>query len=564
MELVKGQNITLPSTQGLVIDIGWRSLATDLNLKANAVYVGSIDSTQKTLSQNHLIDIQNQTLSPHVSRDKDGRHYILDLEKLANHMSSFTLLLMLPKKSAYDFSKVANLQGFISTKEGNKLANIKIDDYQAHTNAMSLIEIYKHKQQWKLKLVCQEFKQDYQYLADHYNFISLSDAKRTEPVIEKVAIPEPNHHQTQPNMSDNARELAPHTLREGVSLDMGESLSLTDHFNHIRQITWKVRCLPALNDIKLSVLALDNDNKMQAIEDYVYQHNPVLKGGGVTLEADTDNSPQAAIHFDKLSDKVHKLYLIATRANDTKRFSSADVIQTKLHSSATELNVCRFSLASVDKNYNAVILLELYRHNSQWKVKAVGQGYAKGIQAIGEAYGFSAPKHRSKNVATKPIPHNSTNSANTNQSGEQNSNSTIAPDQTIPATTGRLGIAMCILAVFTLPTSLASPFMLIVTLALVSFGIYSIKQARSAATKTLAEHNERFVLNLIAQNNYHITPFEIAAQHTITVEQATKILDELCAKGAGKLSSNDSGSLVYQFDSIKAQNTTSVKQSPTW
>ncbi|MCR7475556.1 TerD family protein, partial [Pseudomonas aeruginosa] len=32
---------------------------------------------------------------------------------------------------------------------------------------------------------------------------------------------------------------------------------------------------------------------------------------------------------------------------------------------------------------------ELYRHNSEWKFRAVGQGYAGGLKALANGYGLT-------------------------------------------------------------------------------------------------------------------------------------------------------------------------------
>ncbi|MCR7566066.1 TerD family protein, partial [Pseudomonas aeruginosa] len=37
----------------------------------------------------------------------------------------------------------------------------------------------------------------------------------------------------------------------------------------------------------------------------------------------------------------------------------------------------------------AMIFAELYRHNSEWKFRAVGQGYAGGLKALANGYGLT-------------------------------------------------------------------------------------------------------------------------------------------------------------------------------
>ncbi|MCR8134513.1 TerD family protein, partial [Pseudomonas aeruginosa] len=46
-------------------------------------------------------------------------------------------------------------------------------------------------------------------------------------------------------------------------------------------------------------------------------------------------------------------------------------------------------LAEDASTETAMIFAELYRHNSEWKFRAVGQGYAGGLKALANGYGLT-------------------------------------------------------------------------------------------------------------------------------------------------------------------------------
>lgn len=573
MELIKGQNISIAPTQGLIIDIGWRSLATDLHLQAHALFYACA-KLSSDCNNPQLIYSSQQTICSQITRDEEGRRYTLNLERLDTAMQQLVIVLMLPNTTAYDFSKLTNLQAFISTNEGLKLATIKINDYQPQINALSLIKIYRYKEQWKIKLLCQEFQMSIATLADHFAFEtpthwqkdSLLKGTAIHPLSERdnVIFTQNLATQRQPDRESNF------ALRAGVSLDMGASFSLFNDFNHVRQLTWKVRTVPQLQDIELNIMALDSQGKLRRIEDYIYPLSPRSKEDSISIERVNDDVSQAHISFDHIPDFIHTLSLIVKRANAVKRFSSADFIQTKLHSTITDINVCDFTMSSVDKNYNTIILFEIYRHKAQWKVKAIGQGYAQGVQAIAEIHGFNAPRNRhATSIKIAPVTDNlNTGDDKTHCRPESsivsaNSHSLSAPTQSIVAS-NRPAIVITILGAVLTAAGLINAYLLIVGCPMLSLGVYLTHQARALAKTTLAEQNERLILNLIQQNHYHITAFEIAAQSPITISQASKILDALCLGGAGQLIVNTEGGSLYNFESMRGPNKAPSRKAEQW
>ena len=563
MELIKGQNIAIANTNSLVIDIGWRSGATDLHLQAYGIFY-PLNS-----KQGQLIDVQQA--HPHIIRSADGRRFELNMAQLDQQMDKFAIALILPNNTKYRFDKVQNLQAFINTGEGDKIATIKLEQQFDNALAMHFIEIYQHRDQWKLKLLALPLSGDAISLAKILNYLLPAHLQPNQTVVEIDVTKEPKQK--------------PHSLREGISLNMGQSFSLTQQYAHVLQLTYKARCAPALDDITLNALALNSDDKVRNIKDFIYHSNSSLKGGALTLDTSSKRECTINIDFQKLASDITKICLIATRESDSKRFSSADFIQCKLESTNTSVPICDFTCETAKKNYNCIILLEIYQYKDEWKVKAIGQGYAQGLEAIGEKYGFNAPRIRplqsssaSNNTVapstTQPSPstHNSHDlfggPAVTNSSAALTQSS--APNQQIANSTGVGGMILAVAGLCIMLSNLSSaqlfsqPVMLVLSILAMAAGSYITINARKQAKLKLVEATERFMLNIIKQNNYHITPFEVAARSTLTVQQATTILDVLCDKGAGRLTVSDNGSEVYLFETMQSQQSNSTHQDDTW
>ena len=51
--------------------------------------------------------------------------------------------------------------------------------------------------------------------------------------------------------------------------------------------------------------------------------------------------------------------------------------------------IIRYDLSEDYSTETAIIFGELYRHNNEWKFRAVGQGYAGGLHAMAVNYGVN-------------------------------------------------------------------------------------------------------------------------------------------------------------------------------
>jgi len=55
----------------------------------------------------------------------------------------------------------------------------------------------------------------------------------------------------------------------------------------------------------------------------------------------------------------------------------------------TQVEVVRYDLSEDYSTETAMVFGELYRHNGEWKFKAVGQGYSGGLKAMCDQYDIS-------------------------------------------------------------------------------------------------------------------------------------------------------------------------------
>lgn len=102
------------------------------------------------------------------------------------------------------------------------------------------------------------------------------------------------------------------------------------------------------------------------------------------------------------------------------------------------------------------------------------------------------------------------------------------------------------------PEQTETPFGVIVGLLIFFLGTAAgggylfVAQSRRARTGR-TERTERTLLRMIAARGGRITPEEIALECPLTVEQARKRLDALCADGSGEVQVTMEGKKVYVF-----------------
>lgn len=511
IKLVKGQNIALNNVATLVIDIEWQSITADFALEAFGI---AVDATQKARADSDFLWSGNPALDDQIKRHVSGKRFEIYLSQLSTTMHKFMIVLSAPTANNMDLTQVSKLQGAISNQSGRILARFQLPQHQDETQSIQLLEIYKHKKCWKIRLTGILLKDKLAVFAKRYGFAV-------------------------PNALEPARDVPP---LEGMELISGQNLSLTKHYGHYRQLLWQVRATPALDDIALCCMAINSDDRVKNIEDFIYTNNPRLRGDGVILTNDGYR-----IIMDNIPLDIVRLQLVVTRIPISKSFANIDYIKTRILSEVTGQTIATHLFEIAKTHYHSAILLDIYRYQSEWRVRAIGQGFTDGIARLGDKYGFTPPAAFATKIRSaittastqipEPIPVvNFVDDQRTIEIQQQRINM------------GYGGTAFG--GLLTLLGFASWPFFVIGGgLAAGSF-VFS-RTAQKELLIAREETQERMILNIIKHQNYRVTPFDIASNNNMSVAQVTTILDKLCAKGAGNIEITASGAKVYVFTKMR-------------
>ena len=190
----------------------------------------------------------------------------------------------------------------------------------------------------------------------------------------------------------------------GVSLSKGGNVSLSktdpDMKNVLIGLGWDVRTTDGQDyDLDASVFLLAENGKVRNDLDFIFYNNLRSTDGSVehtgdnrTGKGDGDDE-SIKIKLDKIPADVAKIVFVVTIHDATVRrqnFGQVEGAFIRLVNDDTQLEVARYDLTEDASTETAMLFGELYRHNGEWKFRAVGQGYAGGLASVCAQYGINA------------------------------------------------------------------------------------------------------------------------------------------------------------------------------
>ncbi|MDJ0903569.1 MAG: TerD family protein [Xenococcus sp. MO_188.B8] len=150
-------------------------------------------------------------------------------------------------------------------------------------------------------------------------------------------------------------------------------------------------------DLDSTVLCLNADNKLASKNDIVYFGNLKHPSGGITHLGDNltgageGDDEVILVDLTKIPTQISKLVFVVTIYQAVKRkqdFGQVDNAFVRLVNQGNNRELARYNLSGTDYTQTtAMILAEVYRHQDDWKMAAVGNGFqVEGLQDIVRKY----------------------------------------------------------------------------------------------------------------------------------------------------------------------------------
>jgi tellurium resistance protein TerD len=186
-----------------------------------------------------------------------------------------------------------------------------------------------------------------------------------------------------------------------VSLQKGQNVSLSKEAPGLKKaifgLGWDVRKTDGGDfDLDASAFVLGEDGKVLSDSHFVFYNNLkdpsgaiVHSGDNLTGEGEGDDE-QITIDLETLTPNVARVAFVVTIHDaDARKQNFGQVTNAFIRAvnAAGEAEITRYDLSEDASVETAMIFGELYRHGSDWKFKAIGQGYAGGLSAVAKDFG---------------------------------------------------------------------------------------------------------------------------------------------------------------------------------
>ncbi|WP_407304547.1 TerD family protein [Acinetobacter sp.] len=188
-----------------------------------------------------------------------------------------------------------------------------------------------------------------------------------------------------------------------ISLNKGGNLSLSKTDPSLNQVLiglgWDARATDGADfDLDASAFLLAANDKVRGETDFIFYNQTRSPEGSVEHTGDNrtgagDGDDEAVkIDLSKVPADVQKIAITVTIHDAETRGQNFGQVQNafiRVINNQTNVEIVRFDLNEDYSTETAMIFGELYRHNGEWKFRAVGQGYNGGLRAMCGQYGIS-------------------------------------------------------------------------------------------------------------------------------------------------------------------------------
>ncbi|MFD9421287.1 MULTISPECIES: TerD family protein [unclassified Streptomyces] len=189
----------------------------------------------------------------------------------------------------------------------------------------------------------------------------------------------------------------------GVTLAKGGNVSLTKEAPGLTAVTvglgWDVRTTTgADHDLDASALLCSETGKVLSDAHFVFYNNLNSPDGSVrhtgdnlTGEGEGDDE-SIDVDLSGVPVEIAKIVFPVSIHDAQSRGQSFGQVRNafiRVVNRANGVELARYDLSEDASTETAMVFGELYRHGTEWKFRAVGQGYASGLAGIASDYGVN-------------------------------------------------------------------------------------------------------------------------------------------------------------------------------
>ena len=187
-----------------------------------------------------------------------------------------------------------------------------------------------------------------------------------------------------------------------ISLNKGGNLSLSKTDPTLVRILiglgWDERATDGASfDLDASAFLLTASGRVRGDHDFIFYNQLKSQDGSVEHTGDNrsgqgdGDDESLVVDLSKVSPEIEKIAITVTIHDAQSRGQNFGQIANafiRVVNQDSGIEIVRFDLAEDYSTETAMVFGEIYRHNGEWKFRAVGQGYAGGLAAMCQQYGI--------------------------------------------------------------------------------------------------------------------------------------------------------------------------------
>lgn len=188
-----------------------------------------------------------------------------------------------------------------------------------------------------------------------------------------------------------------------ISLQKGGNVNLSKEAPGMKKMLvglgWDARSTDGAQfDLDASAFMLNSSGKVPNDAAFIFYNQKEHASGGLRHHGDNldgggdGDDEQITVDFDKVPADIEKISVCVTINEAEARRQNFGMVSNafvRCVNADTNAEVARFDLSEDASIETAMIFGEIYRHNGEWKFKAIGQGFAGGLGPLAKNFGVS-------------------------------------------------------------------------------------------------------------------------------------------------------------------------------
>lgn len=186
----------------------------------------------------------------------------------------------------------------------------------------------------------------------------------------------------------------------GLTLEKGNNLSLTKTSPGLTLATvglgWDPRTTSGEQfDLDASALLVGANGKVRSSDDFIFYNQPATPEGSVKHLGDNrsgegeGDDEQITVELSRVPADVQRIVIVVSIDQADQRRQNFGQVRGAYCRvvDQDDQEIVRFDLTEDAAPETAMVFAELYRNGTDWKFKAIGQGYTTGLKGIATDFG---------------------------------------------------------------------------------------------------------------------------------------------------------------------------------